>query len=49
MNQQFILFRRAGVFYCEDTRSGKLCELGTLSLSPVWFSKLNAIDEAKHS
>jgi integrase len=29
MNHQFILFRRAGVFYCEDTRSGKQTSLRT--------------------
>ncbi|MFA6543167.1 MAG: tyrosine-type recombinase/integrase [Limisphaerales bacterium] len=29
MNQQFILFRRAGVFYCEDTRTGKQTSLRT--------------------
>ncbi len=29
MNQRFILFRRAGVFYCEDTASGKQSSLRT--------------------
>lgn len=29
MNHQFILFRRAGVFYCEDTHSGKQTSLRT--------------------
>lgn len=29
MNQRFILFRRAGVFYCEDTTTGKQLSLRT--------------------
>ena len=29
MNQRFILFRRAGVFYCEDTTTGKQSSLRT--------------------
>src|ERR1035441_418075 len=29
MNQQFILFRRAGVFYCEDTETHKQLSLRT--------------------
>lgn len=29
MNQRFILFRRAGVFYCEDTSTGKQLSLRT--------------------
>ena len=29
MNQRFILFRRAGVFYCEDTTTGKQISLRT--------------------
>jgi integrase len=29
MNQRFILFRRAGVFYCEDTSTGKQTSLRT--------------------
>jgi integrase len=29
MNQRFILFRRAGVFYCEDTTTGKQTSLRT--------------------
>lgn len=29
MNQQFILFRRAGVFYCEDTHTGRQTSLRT--------------------
>jgi hypothetical protein len=29
MNQQFILFRRAGVYYCEDTTTGKQLSLRT--------------------
>ena len=29
MNQRFIMFRRAGVFYCEDTTTGKQLSLRT--------------------
>jgi hypothetical protein len=29
MNQRFILFRRAGVFYCEDATTGKQTSLRT--------------------
>ena len=29
MNQRFILFRRAGVFYCEDTNTRKQTSLRT--------------------
>ena len=29
MNQRFILFRRAGVFYCEDTTTGRQTSLRT--------------------
>jgi len=29
MKQRFILFRRAGVFYCEDTATGKQTSLRT--------------------
>jgi len=29
MNQRFILFRRSGVFYCEDTTTGKQLSLRT--------------------
>ncbi|MCE7962293.1 MAG: hypothetical protein DYH05_07300 [Acidobacteria bacterium ACB1] len=29
MNQRYILFQRAGVFYCEDRQTGKQCSLRT--------------------
>jgi hypothetical protein len=29
MNQRLILFRRSGVFYCEDTATGKQTSLRT--------------------
>ena len=29
MKQQFNLFQRAGIFYCEDTRTGKQTSLRT--------------------
>jgi integrase len=45
MKQRFILFRRAGIFYCEDTTSGKQTSLRTKSESEA-VTLLNIKNEA---
>ena len=45
MNQRFILFRRTGVFYCEDTTTGKQTSLRTKDQSEA-LTLLHAKNES---
>src|SRR5262245_46905584 len=47
MNQQFTLFRRSGVYYCEDGQTGKQTSLRTKNESET-VTLLNAKNESAH-